>query len=135
MATNINVQLVGGSLQVVDNTANVYRVNSTIASLIAQATVAYYDPYVSVPTASTALALPSTTIWVLYIRNISASNTISIALTPTGGSAWSSPYVIAPTGVFCTIVSYTSAPSVGGFTAASWSASAASTYAEILLAA
>lgn len=135
MATNVNVQLTGGAIQVVDNAANIYRVNSTIATLIAQATAAFYDPYALVPTGSTALSLPAAQVWTLYVRNISSSNSVSLTLTPQGGSAWASPYVIAPLGIFCTIVNYSSNPTVGGFSAVSWLASASSTYAEILLAA
>jgi hypothetical protein len=103
--------------------------------LVAQAVACYYDAYYLVPTASTALVLPATTIWTVFIRNISASNTIAITGTPTGGSAWASPFVLAPNSIFCVIANYSSNPSVGGFSAISWLASAATTYAEVLLAA
>jgi len=135
MASNVNAQLVGATVQVVDNAANVYRVNSVITTLVAQATAAYYDPYALVPTGSTALTLPAATVWTLYLRNISASNTISLILTPSGGSAWASPYILPPTSILCVVANYSSNPTAGGFTAASWLASASNTYAEILLAA
>jgi hypothetical protein len=88
------------------------------------------------PTPGTvSLVLPAATVWTVYIRNISGANTISVTLTPTGGSAWASPYVIAPVGVFYTSVNYSSNPSAGGFTTCTLTSSAAGTYAEILLAA
>jgi hypothetical protein len=133
---NVNVQLVSGVLQVIDNAASTQRVNSPIASVIAQAAACFYDPYILIPTPGPIiLVLPATTIWTVYVRNISGANSISITGTPTGGSAWASPYVLPPTSVFYVGATYASNPAVGGFTAISLSSSAANTYAEVLLAA
>jgi len=135
MASNVNVQLIGAFIQVVDNAASTQRVNSPITALVAQAVAAYYDPYFLVPTGATALTLPAATVWTVVIRNISPTNTIAITLTPAGGSAWVSPYILPPTSLFLIWSNYASNPSSGGFTAASVLASGATTYAEVLLAA
>jgi len=136
VASNLNVQLAGAYLQVQDNTASIIRVNSPVATVVGQVVASFYDSYFAVPSPGpVALALPATTVWLLFIRNISATNTISITLTPAGGSAWASPYVIVPNGVFITMASFASNPAAGGFTAASIGASGASTFVEVLLAA
>jgi hypothetical protein len=136
MAANVNVQLVGGSIQVVDNAASTVRVNSPIAAIVAQATACFYDAYILIPNgAPLSLVLPAATVWTIYVRNISSANNISIVGTPQGGAAWASPYVLAPVGTFYTSVNYASNPSAGGFSAITLQASAATTYAEVLLAA
>src|SRR5712692_9964941 len=101
---NLNAQLVGANLQVIDNTASIQRVNSPIASIVAQASASFYDAYFSVPNPGpTSLVLPGATVWVVAIRNLSGANNISITLTPTGGAAWASPYVLVPSGLFLTM--------------------------------
>ena len=133
---NLNAQLVGANLQVIDNTASVQRVNSPIASLVAQCAASFYDAYFPVPNPGpVSLVLPGTTVWVIAIRNLSGANNVSVTLTPAGGAPWISPYVLVPTGLLLTIASFSSNPSAGGFTAVSLSASGASTFAEIFMAA
>ena len=133
---NINAQLAGANLQVIDVAASVQRVNSPISTIIAQATASFYDAYLLVPNASPlSLVLPASPCWTFFIRNISSANTVSVILTPNGGSAWVSPYVLPPSSVFMVIANYSSNPSAGGFTAASIQSSATATYAEVLLAA
>jgi hypothetical protein len=130
------VQLAGASLQIIDNTATVQRVNSTIASVVGQVAAAFYDPYFSVPNPGpVGLALPATTAWLFYVRNISGSNNISIILTPAGGAAWASAYVLVPNGIFLTMATFSTNPGSGGFTAATLGASGAGTFAEVLVAA
>ncbi len=134
--SNVNAQLAGANVQVIDNTASVQRVNSPIATLVAQATACIYEPYILVNNAApTVLTLPASPCWTLFVRNISSSNNISITITPNGGAAWISPFVLVPAGIFLTIPNYASNPSGGGFTAVSLQASATATYAEVLLAA
>jgi hypothetical protein len=133
---NLNVQLSGATLQVLDNSVSVQRVNSPIATPVAQVTAdGYYSYYLVANPGPASVVLPAATVWTVFVRNISGSNTISITLTPTGGAAWGSPYVLAPSGIFLSIVSYSTNPSAGGFTAMSLGSSGAGTYAEILLAA
>jgi hypothetical protein len=133
---NINAQLAGANFQVIDNAAAVQRVNSPIATLVAQCANSFYDAYYLIPNAAPlSVVLPATPCWVFLIRNISGSNTISITLTPQGGAAWLSPYVLVPSGIFMTIAAFSSNPSSGGFTALTLQSSNAGTYAEIGLAA
>lgn len=132
---NINAQLAGANLQVIDNAASTQRVNSPIATLVAQATASFYDAYFAVTNgAPTAITLPAATIWTVGIRNLSGANNITIIGTPATGVAWASGYVLVPSGLFLTIASYSTNPGAGGFTAISIGASGAGTFAEIFLA-
>jgi len=133
---NLNVQLAGANLQVIDTVASVQRVQSPIATIVAQTAASFYDPYFLVPSPGpVALTLPGATVWNVAIRNISGSNNISVTATPAGGSAWISPLVIPPAGVFIYMATFSSNPAAGGLTALSIGASAGNTFAEILLAA
>lgn len=132
---NVNAQLAGANLQVIDNAASTQRVNSPIATLVAQASASFYDAYFAVTNgAPTAIVLPATTVWTIAIRNLSGANTITIIGTPTGGAAWASGYVLVPSGLFLTIASYSTNPGSGGFTAISLGSSGASTFAEVFIA-
>lgn len=133
---NLNAQLAGANIQVIDNSVSVQRVNSPIATIVAQTSAAFYDPYFLVANPGpSAVTLPGTTVWVLYIRNLSGTNTISITLTPAGGSAWASPYVLVPSGIFMTMATFSSNPASGGFTALSLGSSGANTFAELFMSA
>jgi hypothetical protein len=133
---NANAQLAGANLQIIDNSNSVQRVNSPITTIVAQTNATFYDTYFLVASPGPAsLTLPGATVWVLSIKNLSGSNTISITLTPTGGAAWASPYVLVPNGIFLTMATFSTNPGSGGFTALSLGASGANTYAEIFMAA
>jgi hypothetical protein len=133
---NINFQLSGASLQVIDNTATVQRVNSPIATIVGQVAATFYDPYILIPNPGpVVLTLPGAIIWQVYVRNINATNTISITATPAGGAAWASPLVLAPNSVFLYMATYSANPAAGGITALSLGASGATTFAEVALAA
>lgn len=136
LIANVNAQLAGANVQVIDNAAAVQRVNSPIATVVAQVAASFYDAYFFVNNvASVTLVLPGTTVWVFYIRNLSGTNTISITGTPAGGAPWASPYVLVPAGIFLTMATYATNPGSGGFTAITIQASGAGTYAEIMLSA
>jgi len=133
---NLNVQLSGGSIQVIDNTATVQRVNSPIATIVGQVAASFYDAFILVPTPGPlALVLPAAVVWQVYVRNINATNTISVTVTPAGGVAWASPLVLAPNAIFVYMATYSANPAAGGISAISLSSSGANTYAEVLLAA
>lgn len=132
--SNVNVQLTGGSLQVIDNAASVTRISSVLSAIVAQATAAFYDPYLILGVGNTNLVLPAATCWTLYVRNLHVSQTASVTLTPTGGSAWVSPIVLPPAGMILTMVNYSSNPGQGGFTACVLTASGASTPVELMVA-
>lgn len=133
MANN-NIQLSGASLQIIDSNASVTRVNSAIATLIAQAGASLYDAYLTVGTSPLAVTLPAATCFNLYVRNISGSATVNVTLTPAGGSAWVSPLVLYPTAAVIYLGTYSSNPTAGGYTALTLQASAASTNVELLAA-
>ena len=139
MASNINVQAAGVTLQIIDNAGSIQRLNSPISNLLAQATVAFYDSYFQV-TATTygtaqALSLPATTVYFVWIRNLHATNTLSVIGTVTGGVAWpvGSVPILAGGGVFAYLMNYSAAPA-NGIIALSVFASASPTPAEILIA-
>lgn len=133
---NLNAQLQGANLQVIDNAVSVQRVNSPIATIVAQCAASFYDAYFAVANPGpTTLVLPGTTVWNIAIRNLSGANTISVTLTPTGGAPWASAYVIAPNGLFLTMVPFATNPGAGGFTACSIGTNGAGTFAEIFMAA
>lgn len=133
---NVNVQISSAALQAVDNAASLLRVNSPLATVIAQVNACFYDPFILIPNPGPlVLTLPAATCWFVWILNKSGANSISITGTPAGGAAWASPYVLVPNGLFVTAATFASNPSSGGFSAISVASSAGGTYAEILLAA
>lgn len=133
---NINAQLASANIQVIDNAASIQRVNSPIATILAQVAASFYDAYFLVPNAApVSLVLPAATVWVVFIRNISGTNTVSVTATPAGGAAWTSPLVLVPNSIFLYMATFATNPGAGGLTAISIQSSGATTYAEILLAA
>jgi len=133
---NVNVQLSGGSIQVIDNAATVQRVNSPIATIVGQVTASMYDAYFFVPNPGpVSLTLPATTVWNVYVRNINSTNTISVTGTPAGGGAWASPLILAPNAIFIYMATFAANPAAGGLTAITLGSNGANTYAEVMLAA
>lgn len=133
---NLNVQLAGANLQIIDNTASIQRVNSPIATILAQTAAAFYDPYLAIANPGPAvLGMPGATVWVWAVRNLSGANTVSLTATPTGGAAWASALVLPPNGMIICMATYSSSPAAGGITALSIGTNGAGTFVEILLAA
>lgn len=99
---NVNVQLNGASIQVLDQN-NVFRVNSPVGQVTLPGNTAFYDSFLSVATSpGTVLTLPATTVWVVYVNNLSGSLNLTVQLTVAGGvqiSAVNSP-VLMPGAVF-----------------------------------
>ena len=127
---NINVQLIGASLQVVDNTGTVTRVNSNLGVLLFAGTSSFYDSYYQVGTSPVSLTLPGTTVQVLYVRNLHATQTVTVTATPSGGASVTLG-VLQPGGLVFYLNPGTTS---GGYTAVSLSASGPSTPVELLLA-
>lgn len=133
---NLNIQLSGATLQVIDNAASVQRVNSPLTALVGQVSSSYYNPYYLVANPGSAnFPIPLPQIWQVWIRNISSANTISITCTPFSGAPWATPLVLVPNGLFVYMATYSANPSTGGIGALSLTSSGAATYAEILVAA
>lgn len=133
---NLNVQIAGATVQIIDNSVSVIRVNTPIANVVGQVSASIYDAYYLVTNPGpAAFGLPAATVWTVYIRNISGTNSVSVVLTPAGGTAWTSPYVMPPNSIFYIGASYSSNPASGGFTAMSLGSSGAGTYAEVMVSA
>lgn len=132
---NLNVQLTGGALQVIDNTGNIQRVNSPIPTILAAVSASFYEPYFQVNIAGQNLSLPGATVWVVAIRNLSGAATITVICTPAGGAAWANGLVLVPGQQFMYFAPFASNPASGGVTTINVAASANGTPAEILLAA
>ena len=138
MAANININLAGIILQVIDNAVAASRVNSNIGTLTLAGSEATHIDYLPIASgAGTVLALPAATIWALVVRNLGGINAtpagnITIQKQAVGGAlptAVNSP-VIPPGGIdvyFCT------AETAGGLIAVTLVASVANTPVEILM--
>jgi hypothetical protein len=130
------VQLSGGSIQVIDNTATVQRVNSPIATIVGQVAASFYDAFFPVPNPGpVSLTLPGATVWNVFVRNINTTNTISVIATPAGGAPWASPLVLAPNAIFVYMATFAANPAAGGITALTLGSNGANTFAEVMLAA
>lgn len=137
--SNLSVQLNAASIQVIDtgNAAypNAYRVNSPVGDITLSASKAFYGSYVvSASGAGTAVPLPATTVWFVYVKNLDAAANLTIQLQATGGSlpsAANSP-IIVPGGVF---IIGNPTEGAGGFTALTIISSVGNTAAEVLVAA
>jgi hypothetical protein len=134
MSNNVSVILDAASVQVIDTVTSTYRVNSAIGDITLNANEASYQSFLPVATAGTALTLPTTTIWVVYVKNLDAAATLTVQVQPTGGalpSAANSP-VLPPGGVY---IYWAPLETSGGITAVTLKSSAGPTAAEVLLAA
>ena len=99
--------------------------NPTLPSAVVFA----YDTQFQVGTSATTFNLPATTVWIVYVKNLSASSNITVTFTPTGGS--SETLVLVPGGVF---LYFQPAESAGGITALSLTSSSGTVGAEVLVA-
>ena len=134
MANNINCVLDSASVQVIDTVTNTYRVNSAIGSITLAANEASYQSFAPIATAGTALTLPAATIWVVYVKNLDPTATLTVQVQPTGGalpSAANSP-LLPPGGVY---IYWAPLETSGGIIAVTLKSSAGPTAAEVLLAA
>lgn len=132
---NINVSLNSASIQVLDQASNLFRVNSVVGTITLAATASFYDAYLQAGSgAGTVLTLPAAQIWVVYVKNLHASQTLTVQLTVIGGvqiSAANSP-ILPPGGVF---MYWNPVETAGGITGVTLIGSAGNTSAEVLLAA
>lgn len=96
---NITVTLQGASVQVVDNTTSDFAVNSPIGQIDLSGTSAVYTKYALFTTTPLALPLGAATIWVAYVKNLSATATLSVKPTPVAGGTPLN-YVLPPGGVW-----------------------------------
>jgi hypothetical protein len=134
MSANINCVLTPCNIATTNVVQNSTPVATSAGNPSAGATTIQYDGYSQIPTSPTVIQLPATTVYVVWIRNLGGTNSLNVTLTPAGGSAWSSPAVVLPGGVFIYWLPYTTAPGSGGFTTVSLQAVGGSTPAEIFLA-
>lgn len=134
-ANTVNVQLASATVQVLDQATNTFRVNSPIGTLTLSATGATYDTFVLINNgAGTVLDLPGATVWVVYVKNLDPTATLTVQAQPLGGalpSAVNSP-VLLPGGVY---IYWNTAETAAGIVAVTLVSSLGNSAAEILLAA
>lgn len=132
--SNVNIVLDSASVQVIDITSSAYQVNSPVGNITLVGTDASYQSYAQIATAGTALTLPATTVWVVYVKNLSTTATITVRMQVTGGSlpaAADSPLLPAG-GVF---LYWAPVETSGGIIGVTLVSSAGPSPAEVLLAA
>ena len=117
-----------------DQTSNLFRLNGVVGTVTLQATASFYDAYLQAAAGGgTVLALPAATVWVVYVKNLHATQNLTVQLTVAGGvqiSAANSP-ILVPGGVF---MYWNPAEAAGGVTGVTLVGSGANTSAEVLLA-
>ena len=132
---NISVILNSASIQVLDQSTNLFRINGPIGTVTLAGTSSFYDAYFQAPVSpGTVLALPAATIWVVYVKNLHATLNLQVLFAVTGGvllTAANSPLLV-PGAVF---MYWCPAEAAGGITAVTLIGSGANTSCEVLLAA
>lgn len=131
---NINVSLNSASIQVLDQASNLFRVNSVVGTITLAATASYYDAYFQASTSGTVVPLPALTVFMVYIKNLGATQNLTIQFTAHGGTLLStanSP-VLLPGGVF---MYWNTSEASNGIDAVTLTASGSTGPAEILAAA
>jgi hypothetical protein len=140
MAANINVNLSGVVLQVIDNAIATARVNSSVGTIGLPGSEATHIDYMPINNGiGLAVTLPAPTIWVLFVRNLGGINgtpvgNITVQTAVVGGalvSAQNSP-VVLPGGVY---IYWQPTESAGGIISVNLVASVNNVPAEILMAA
>lgn len=130
---NLSTILSGASFIGLDTVANVQRVISPLSAIVAATTANFYNDFQQIGAGSTVLSLPAAICWVVVVHNLSTTNTVSITITPNGGSAWVSPLILVPGAVFIYWAPYTVTPVIGGAAGVALSASGVNTPVEVLL--
>ena len=132
--SNLNAQLLNATLTLSAPTITGNLVSSSAANPSAKAMAAFYEAYRQTSTTPDSVSIPVSPFYVVYIRNLSASADLSVTLTPAGGSAWASPVIINPAGIFTVFQNYTTTPTTGGFTALTLLSSSGICPCEVFLA-
>lgn len=131
---NLNAQLLNAMLTLASPSVSGNLVSSSAANPLAKVNAAFYEAYLQVGTSPTSVGLPASPCHVLYIRNLSTTANLLVVLTPTGGSAWASPILVVPAGVFTLFPSFNAIPGVGGFTTLSLTSDTGTASAEVFVA-
>lgn len=100
---NINVNLAQASLQVLDLTTNLFRVNDLLGNIVLPATGVFYDAYFQAASgAGTVVNLPAATAWFAVVKNLSATATLTVQHTAQGGTQVSAAnsLVLQPGGIW-----------------------------------
>lgn len=93
------------------------------------ATVSFYDSFFQVGPTPTTVNLPAATVWVVYVKNLDPTATITVTFTPAGGAA--ETCVLVPGGLF---LYFQPSEGAGGITALTLTASGGTISAEVLAA-
>lgn len=103
---NVSATFAGSSLQVLDLTTNLFRVNDLLAALTLPATAVVYDAYFQAAGgAGTAVTLPAATTFFALVKNLSATATLTVQHTAQGGAQVSAAnsLVLLPGGIWAYI--------------------------------
>jgi hypothetical protein len=90
------------------------------------ATSDYYEPFFQTINGTKTIPLPAATVWLLYVRNLSNANNMTLNYTPQGGAATSVVLVAGPAaGAGGFFIYMQPAETAGGISAATLTAAAA----------
>ena len=131
---NVNVVLNSASIQVLDLTTNLFRINSPVGTITLAATAVFYEPYFQAAASpGSGLSFPAGVLFVVYVKNLSTTNNIQVQFGVAGGAqltAAQSPLLL-PGGAF---IYWNTVETSGGIVILTLIGSAANTPAEVLLA-
>lgn len=95
------------------------------------ATASFYDPFFQAAAAGSAVSLPSSPVFSVYVKNLSGATNITVGFTPVGAGGASS-LLLLPGGVF---IYFLPAETAGGIAALTLTGAGSTVPAEVLVAA
>lgn len=118
-----------GTLQAVDSSTGTVQFNKQISVNLASGTTSAYAESLLVGTGTTTISLPISPAQCVYIKNLHASQTVTVTWTPNGGST-ATILTLQPQGAILFLEANTSS----GITALTMTASGASTPVDYVVA-
>src|SRR5271166_2018705 len=119
---------INGNIQVTDNTTNAIAFTKALTAISTSGTIYTEAQTVNIGTSPTALTLPISPSNFVYIKNLHATNTLTVTWTPTGGA--SNPVVTLQAGASIVMVEPSGASGISALTV---TASGANTNIEYIL--
>ena len=136
MAGNLSVVL-SGVLQVTDIVLSPSQqiVTRSLNNPTLNVTVYSYTPFFQAATTVTTVTLPAATVYVVYVKNLSSANNLTVNFTPTGGSSQNVLLLSGASESGGIFLYFQTAETGGGITALSLAAANATSPAEVFVAA